>query len=285
MGRWIFIGCMLVGLNSFCCIDSLASITVVTPGNPDGWALYQTDNGGIINSGSQSGAAEFVNGPVPPPPLGTGSVHLMTGANHGDESAQLRNSSWAGTRIDELTALSYSTLATAWNGQQVPFLTIWLDLDGDTVRDDRLWFEPAYSDAGAGNGNPNPQPSVALGVWQTWDALAGMWYSDLAAGPGSNAITLAAYLALPGNANATIINDAGQGIGGIRVTSGFASASDDFNAYVDNFTIGTAANSITYDFELQDAGVVPEASSIIIWSVISLIAGSAFSRSRSCDIE
>jgi hypothetical protein len=184
----------------------------------------------------------------------------------------MRNSSWAGTKVSALTSLSYSTLATAWNGQQLPYLTIWLDRNGDSVRDDRLWFEPAFSEADAGNGNPSPQADAALNVWQTWDALGGMWYADSMPGPGSNAFTIAEYLAVPANINATIINDASQGIGGIRVTSGFASAGNNFNAYVDNFTIGTAGGATTYDFELQ-AAVVPEAGSLAIWSVIALIGG------------
>jgi hypothetical protein len=179
----------------------------------------------------------------------------MTSSGAGDGSVQLRNSAWAGTRIDDLTALSYSTYATAWNGQQLPYLTIWLDTTGDGIRDDRLWFEPAYSEAHAGNGNPNPQPDVALNTWQTWDALAGMWYSDNHAGAGSNAITLGAYLAL--EPDATIINDAYQGIGGIRIATGFASPENDFDANVDAFMIGTGTT--TYDFE-----PVPEPATMLL---------------------
>jgi hypothetical protein len=276
MGRWIFIGGMLIGLNSFCCFDSFASITVVTPGNMDGWAFHKTDP--AVTYGAGDATTEMVNGPATPP-LGTGSAHFNTGSD-GFQSAQLRLSSWSGTLLSSLTSLAYSTYATAWNGQQLPYLTIWLS------NGDRLWFEPDFSSAGAGNGNPSPQPDAALNVWQDWDALNGMWYTDTGAagsGTGSNAKTWSAIVAAEGP-GVTIVDD-GAGRGGIRIASGFASPGDSFNAYVDAFTIGTAANSITYDFELQDAGVVPEASSIIIWSVISLIAGSAFSRSRSCDIE
>ena len=140
-----------------------------------------------------------------------------------------------------------------------------MDTTGGNVRNDRLWFEPAYSSAGAGNGDLNPQPNVAQNQWQTWNTLTGMWYSDngnpSSNGPGSNAITLAAYLAaFP---NATIVNDAGQGIGGIRIASGFASSSDNFNANVDAFTIGTAASTTTYDFE--PASPVPEPATILVF--------------------
>jgi len=246
----IIIGAICVVMASV----SFGDTVVVSPSNMDSWAFYTTDDSGIIGTGT--GTGEMVTGPATPP-LGTGSAHLMTAANYGDGSVQLRNSSWAGTRIDALTTLSYSTYATAWNGQQLPYLTIWLDTDGDGARDDRLWFEPTYSEADAGNGNPFPQQDLALNTWQTWDALNGMWYSDNIAGPGSNAITLAAYLAQ--KPNATIINDAYQSIGGIRVASGFASPEDNFNANVDNFSIGTAAGTTTYNFE-----VVPEPATVCL---------------------
>ncbi len=244
-------------------ICSLAHADViVTPSSMDGWAFLITDPD--VNYGAGDAVADMVNGPATPP-LGSGSAHFNTGSD-GSQSAQLRNSSWAGTRIDALTSLDYSTYATSWNGQQVPYLTIYLDTDGDGVRDDRLWFEPDYSSAGAGNGNPNPQPGTALNMWQTWDALNGMWYSDNLAGPGSNAITLAAYLA--DEPDATIINDvAGGGRGGIRIASGFASSEDIFDANVNNFTIGTAGGTTTYDFE-----PVPEPGTLTLLALGGLTA-------------
>ncbi len=245
-----------------------ASITVVAPGSMDGWAFYSTDSSAIIGTGTAT--TGMVNGPGTPP-LGTGSAHLMTGAGAGNGSAQLRNSDWAGTRIDALTSLSYSTYATAWNGSQMPYLTLWLDTDGNGTRDDRLWFEATYSRAGAGNGNPSPQTDPVLNTWQTWNLLTGMWYTDngdAGSGPGSNAKTLAAILgAIP---NATIINDADQGIGGIRIASGFASAGNNFDANVDNFTIGTAGGTTTYDFELA---AVPEPTTLIAGALLLLPFG------------
>jgi hypothetical protein len=262
-------------------IGQAAASVVVTPSNMDGWALYQTDNGGIINAGSGTGSAGMVNGPATPP-LGTGSANLMTGPNHGDESAQLRNSSWAGTRLDALTSLSYSTYASSWNGSQLPFLNLYINYGSGTTRDDRLWFEPTYSSAGAGNGNPSPQANVALNTWQTWNALQGMWYSESGTpnsgvfpadlnGPGDHAITLAAFIAL--HPNATIINDPGQGgLGGIRIADGFASTTDNFNEYVDAFTIGTAAGTTTYDFELT---AVPEPTTMIAGVLLLLPFGAS----------
>lgn len=239
-----------------------AAITV-SPSNMNGWATYTTDSSGIVGTASAGVVSSFA---VPPaaPPLGSSSAYLTTGTGQGDQSAQFRTALFAGTRIDALTALSYSTYASSWNGQQLPYLTIWLDNDGNGSRDDRLWFEPDYSQPG--------QPAAALGTWQTWNALTGKWYSDSGIGtPGAGAITLATYLAA--EPNATIINDAFQGIGGFRIASGFASPEDNFTTYFDNLTFATALGSETYNFEMDAA--VPEPTSLVVWSLIALTFGGA----------
>ena len=179
------------------------------------------------------------------------------------KSAQLRNPDWAGTKIADLTSLSYSTYASADNGSQLPFVNLYLDDTGGSSFNDRLWFEPTYSSAGAGNGDPSPQPDVALNTWQTWDMLTGMWYTDSGSpgsnGPGSNAITLSAFLtAFP---NARIVNPS-TSLGGIRIASGFASSGDNFDTNVDAFTIGTAGGTTTYNFE-----TVPEPASLSLAAV------------------
>lgn len=261
---------LVLGATAIVAHSASAGMVNVSPGNMDGWAFYTTDSSGIIGTGT--GTAAMVNGPATPP-LGTGSAQLRTAPGAGDGSVQMRNSAWAGTRIDSLTALSYSTYATAWNGQQVPYLTIWLDTDGNGTRDDRLWFEPDYSSAGAGNHNPHPpQPGTTLNTWQTWDALHGMWYSDNHAGAGTDAITLAAYLFF--EPNATIINNGTTG--GIRIASGFGSPGDSFDANVDAFTIGTLAGTTTYDFELAP---IPEPTTILAGVLLLLPFGATTLRS------
>ncbi len=219
-----------------------SSPTTVYPGNLGSWTIFATLP--LSNTPGGDGTADFVTGPGSPP-LGVGSAHFNTGTD-GDQTGQLRNSGHVGTRIDALTALGYSTYITAWNGQQAPYLTLWIDTNGDLVSDDRLHFEPDYSSAGAGNPNPFPfQGPPALNVWQTWDALHGMWYSDSVNTPGSGAFTLATYLIA--NPNARIVNAAG-GVGGIRIASGFAAPAS-FNTYVDNFRISTASSSAIYNFD------------------------------------
>lgn len=246
---------------AICAGGAHAAVVTVTSSNLSGWTLLTTDPAN--NFGAGTGTAEFVNGPATPP-LGTGSAHLATGPGEGDGSAQMRNSQWNGTRIDALTSLSYSTYVTSFNGAQVPWLTLYVDLNGDNTYDDRLVFEPEYSNGQYGNGDPNPQPAVALNTWQTWNALVGRWYNDNGPfGPGQDTGTLADYLALSGNANARIV-DSVNGWGGIRLATGFASASDNFNTYVDAFTIGTQAGSTTYNFEASATADVPEPGSLAL---------------------
>jgi hypothetical protein len=251
---------------------AFAGTIVVTPGSMDGWAFYSTDSSGTVGTGSA--ITGMVNGPATPP-LGSGSAHLETGPGAGDGSAQLRNSSYVGTSLASLTALSYSTYATAWNDSQLPWLRLYVAFNGDVNYDDRLVFEPTYSSSGAGNGDPSPQPSVLLNTWQSWDVLNGMVYSDLNGGPGSSAITFAQYLL--DHPTATIVSDNGQGIGGIRLTAGLASAGNNFDTYVDDFTIGTAAGTTTYDFELTPSSA-PDTGATVMLLGFALAGLSAFRR-------
>src|SRR2546421_5410880 len=70
---------------------------IVTPTNLAGWA-FQTDG---------TASAQFVNGPGTPP-LGSGSVEFKVGVN-GDSDAEIRQTGFAGTKLSNLTELSYST--------------------------------------------------------------------------------------------------------------------------------------------------------------------------------
>ncbi|MEX2546682.1 MAG: hypothetical protein WD830_02705 [Chloroflexota bacterium] len=175
--------------------------------------------------------------------MGTGSAQFNIGAD-GDSAAQLANSAYAGTRLDSLTALSYSTYVQQdGSGGQAPYLILRVDNDGNGTIDDLIFFEPVYQTATFFPSNP--QPSLALATWQSWDALNGGWWSlngIAGAGPGTDVKSLDDYLAA--EPDATITNTLTAG--GVRIVTGFgAGAWDNFVGNADSFTI----NGTTYDFE------------------------------------
>lgn len=213
----------------------------VNPRHLQGWAFMLT---------SATGVGEFVNGPATPP-LGIGSVRLSTGA-HGDLSAQLRNPLFDGTRLADLTALSYTTFAREWDGQSLPYLVLNVDLNGDGVfdleADDLLFFEPAYQTPVTGNAFLPDQGPALLSTWQRWNALAGGWWSLhglAAATPGHGVKSLQDYAAM--QPAATIINSEFE-TGGVRLVVGFGEEQEAFDGYVDALSIGMQGNEVTYNF-------------------------------------
>lgn len=163
---------MVLGLALFARV-AVASNVVVSPGNMDDWAFLTTDNNGLPG-GNAGDIAQVVNGPGSPP-LGTGSAQLATASGYGDESAQIRNTLYAGVRLDSLTALSYSTYATVNNGQQFPYIELNIARSGSGAPDDILFFEPPYQTPSTGNPSLPNQDDPVLNTWQTWNALAGGW--------------------------------------------------------------------------------------------------------------
>ncbi|MBL8200025.1 MAG: hypothetical protein JNK40_03555 [Chromatiales bacterium] len=235
-----------------------AAVVVVSPSSMGSWAFNHRDANGLPDS-SANGVGAMVNGPAAPP-LGTGSANLATGdgALNGDGSQELRNTSYAGVKLSSITSLSYSTYATLNNGQQFPYLALEIDpCDGNvcTGADGsyRMFFEPPYQTPSSGNPFLPDQGASVLNGWQTWDALAGGWWSNNGDGgtPGTGVQALSAFLAL--HPDAQLANTAG-GLGAVQFRVGFGDQLDVFNGYVDNFTIGIDGVDTTYDFE---ATVVP----------------------------
>jgi hypothetical protein len=230
-------------------IPAYAGTTVVTPSNMNGWSFLTTDNNGDPAPGNGN-TAQMVTGPSTPP-LGTGSAQLATAPGQGDTSAQITTDGFDGMALSSLTALSYSTYDTVNNGQQFPYLKISLN-NGDA-----LFFEPPYQTPSTGNPALPDQGATALNTWQTWDALDGGWWDNNGvfnpgtSEPGSDGVdSIANYLAL----------DPSVTITGISLRVGYASASDDFNGYVDDVTI----NGTTYDFEPGSASAPDNASTFAL---------------------
>lgn len=260
-GRDLVTAASLLALMGFGGARASAATLVVSPGNLQGWQLVTTDDAGVPPG---HGSVGFVLGPQTPP-LGTGSATLTTSTfappvpgNGGAESAQIRTPNFKGTNLSDITALKYCSFADSWNGQQLPYLTLFLNLEGNPNGpvDDEIFFEPAYQSPTSGNPLlPNQwatQGMPQLGKWQCWDARNGGWWSNSGvANPGNGVQSLSYYSSHVTHTGNIVIVNSSTGLGGVRLTVGFASPGDQFNGFVDNFMIQVKTAATTYDFELN----------------------------------
>lgn len=203
----------------------------VAPGDPN-WVFMASDSSGAIGDFAAEG--EFSTGPAADP---RGSFRLHVPGGSGDQSGQLRTSVFHGMRIADIEILQYTTYVEQWNGQQIPYLTIYVNRDGDPdgAPDDRLIFEAYFSTPESGLGS---QHNVAANVWQEWDVANGNSYTDSSAGY----FTFAAYAALFPDA---VIVPQDESRPGFRLANGFASPEDAFTTYIDSVTV----NGVTYEIE------------------------------------
>lgn len=232
---------LLVVLAAVCCALTASAQTLITPAAPGPWQFTTSGTGAVP-------PASYIAPGFDTPPLGIGSVHLTPGSN-GGATAQARNTAYAGTLLTSIETLHYSTFVEVeGSGGQAPFLNLLIDQDGNGTVDDQLFFEPAYQTGTYPGATVPNQGAVTPGVWQTWDADAGGWWSLDAGTFGPPLVTLASYATtFP---NATIVNSS-TGLGGVRVMTGSgAGAWDNFIGAFDNFTIDTTTTTaVTYNFE------------------------------------
>lgn len=176
----------------------------------------------------------FVTGPGSPP-LGSGSFSMGTPSN--PDHGVLFNFDHVGTLLADINAISFATyrFAISTAGQGVlPAINIAVDPNGPSVAGGftTLVYEPIY------NTDPN---SIVPGVWRSWDAYAGLWWSTRAI-PGVCArdclVTWSQIVA--SNPNATIL-------GGFGVNQG--SFSGGLFAATDALTIGHGGSTWIYNFE------------------------------------
>lgn len=240
---------------------------VVSPAGLGPWQSVVSDTHGNFVTNTDATVSWGVN--PPGAPLGTGSVTLDTGTNHGDSAPQLVNQALAGTQLAALKTLSYSTLGSLIAGPnlqgQLPYLVLTLDTNGDGVEDDSIVFEPIYQH-GYRSDIPD-QGEIQTGVWQRWDALHGGWWSfsgNLAgAGPGFNVKTIPEILAAAPNATIVQANTIPQG--GLRVVIGVRNVPDHIVGSVDDLAIDSGTGVTHYDFE---PGTQPtEGSSLVLQRV------------------
>lgn len=227
---------------------AMANPITVSPSSLGNWEIVTSD---------PSVSASFVTGPGSPP-LGTGSFQFNIPAD-GDQYGIIRDTvDYAGVSLSSLTSLSYSTYQQQYIDGQAIYLSLSLS------NGDRLYFEPVYQTGTYGGTSVPDQCSgvpgcAGLNQWQTWNALAGGWWSLDGFG-GSNGgppnFTLADYAASSANAGVTI--DAVRLIAG-----GGAGAWDNFIGNVDNLTVGVNSSNTTFDFE-PDAASVPEPGTMLL---------------------
>lgn len=222
---------------------SLLAVVPVTYGDLNGWNL-NTNNGG---AGPVTAVVSFVSGPATPP-LPPGSGQLAVGSN-GDGAAQFRTTNYDGKLLSTLTSLSYSTYVQQdGSGGQAPYLRLDVDFDNNGTTDDSLFFEPVYQSSTYFPSNP--QGPLAVGTWQTWNALTGGWWSNnntAGAGPGTDVKSLATILAAEPAARFSTV-----GTGAMRLVAGTGAPDwNNFVGNVDNVTVGVSGSDITYDFGTQ----------------------------------
>jgi hypothetical protein len=208
--------------------------TTISPSNPGGWGfLTETPNG----------TGSYVEGPGMPP-LGSGSARLTVDSTGGQILGKL---DYAGTRLDQITELRYSTYQNNNAGSAAIALQLQYDENlngGSTAFQGRLVYEPTYDTA----------QTVQQGVWQNWNVLsatAKFWASPNGtstvdeACPQLTPCTLAQILAAFPNIGIHANPNTGAVI--FKVGAGLDYA---FDGNVDAFTIGVNnAPSTTFNFE------------------------------------
>lgn len=233
------VGLLAVALLALGAVPAQAATLVANLSNMQGWTPASSHCGG----GTSTATGALTSGPATPP-LGSGSYSFATGAD-GDSFAQIGHAGFDLTRLDALTALSYSTYVGASAGDQAPYLILTLDSSGDTTADDRIFFEPEYQ-----NGYTTSVPTQAAlvsGAWQTWNALSGGWWSlsTPGVGPGFDVKTIAHYLTV--HPDARILNASSPGV---RLVAGCgAPVWSSFSGATDNLTIKVGAAETVFDFE------------------------------------
>jgi hypothetical protein len=195
---------------------------------------------------SSTGALIFENGPATPP-VGEGSGEWRTGSD-GNSGVELRFEVLDGTRLEDVTRLSFWTYTESGTGDQTVNLSMRIDWDNDGIEDDRIYFEPEYQ-SGYTMNVPD-QGVTVIGAWQFWDALAGGWWSNndqANFGPGSDVGLLEDYIAA--HPDATVITHT-DGSGGTRLTAGYGAPNwDSFVGNADALEVGILGDVTTFDLD------------------------------------
>lgn len=231
------IGVMLImaALLAVGVVAANSTTSIVSPDNMKGWVFAEESGDNTLGS--------FVPGPdTAPAGLGSAQFELDDSA---DGLILALPGGYPGTRLDELTAVSYSTYQQSAPGEQAATLQIHIDYDvtdGDHSWQGRLVFEPYYDSV------------VNQGEWQHWDALAGRWWATGAPGnayfPQSSPASIPDILAQFPNAGIKAEYGDGSTDGTILLKAGSGWSS--FVGNADELTVGVNDQTTIYDFEPGD---------------------------------
>ncbi|GIV57334.1 MAG: hypothetical protein KatS3mg042_0247 [Rhodothermaceae bacterium] len=234
-------------------VTVVATTEVIEPpdlfenGGASGWGF-------VVETGSGSG--DLVPGPGTPP-LGTGSARFLL--DNTSSGVLLGTQRFAGIRFDAMTQLTYSTWADPANTNvfAVPSLQFNVDYDltdGTTSWQGRLVFEPYYDN------------TIALGTWQTWDALAGRWWMSGTPVVGDVTGTQICPISSPCDVATLLANFPDMGIqtgtlAGLLLKAG--SGWDIEAVYADALTVGylDGATELVTTFDFEPASVVDKCTS------------------------
>ncbi|HQZ36090.1 MAG TPA: right-handed parallel beta-helix repeat-containing protein, partial [Ilumatobacteraceae bacterium] len=193
----------------------------------------------FLAEGAAGSTGAYVTGPGAAP-LGDGSAQLAVHAS--DQGHILVKTMLAGTRLDNLTELAYSSEQPAGTTAVALELAIsYSDASPSALYQGRLVFEPTYS------------AGILPGGWQRWDTLTGKWWATPYGGASGGLCPQAAPCTwsqiLQTWPDARI--NPNPTLGGVLFKAGSGLAS--FTGSVDQLTIGVdTAGDIavtTYDFE------------------------------------
>ena len=214
---------------------------VVSPSSMRGWLFVDDQHDTACTDAT---VCKFVTGPGTAP-AGTGSAELAT-PNASDGYA-LVLPDYAGTRLDAITILSYSTYrqsADAGNNLAIALqFNVDYDLtDGATGYMGRIVFEPYQTNGGA----------VLQNTWQGWNALSGKWWGTLSpVTKGGVSVTNPCVQATPCTWAQLLAAFPDIGVstsyGAIVLKAG--SGWPGFRGNVDKLAIGVNGVTTTFDFE------------------------------------
>jgi hypothetical protein len=219
-----------------------------------GWMEQQVNIVGTTTIFSDSSDhVEIVCGPdnESDPRLIQGSVtmNLPTTADPTLRRIRLRKGGYSGTLLGDLTELKYSTYVVH---NSPAIIVLQIDVNGDSVKDFNIFYEPRTSLQPAGF------PPLVLNTWQQWDPLhQGVWHIEVAVVPlpgglADRICTIPEIIEVFPGARIIDTPPVGHNGEGVRFTIGGNPRSlfDNTIGYFDALIIGTRneQHSTLYDF-------------------------------------